>query len=584
MALLLRVAIFLLLFTSWTTAQELSRFRIWMAGQEVGGREVIRSRAEGREQYETREWIRLERLGMAVEQKVNQKAFQAPDGALEFLWSIQLALEPMEGRATWTPAEPRKLRVLSKNLPERIIEVEEGLFLWPGEQDARMREAARSRSALSIKGFLPSLQQATGLELQCVGVDPLPGFPDAVRFKGQSREGAMQTDTEVWVSPTLGELKECINVGGLPLLVQRAELSAPEGPEPREGFFARTLNTLPPHPFLSWITQATLRWEGEGEQRLPEDGQQHMAGPGRLRLTRALPPSPEEAAQAPVKGIPSTLEKPFLEPSPLLQFQDPAFDGLLKRLAAPAQASRWELAQRVNRFVFDWITEKDYTVGFASALEVAHTPRGDCTEHGVLAVALLRKLGVPARGVLGWIGTGGVMGLHFWVEVEIGKRWIPIDPTFDEAPASTLHLKLGTTDLADLGGVGWDTAATRFAGGKWIPEGDWTQSIRIVGPRLYAPEGETIQLRGAAWKLEKGLLTLAWQGSHAVEAVPHPAAAQVRSTKALQSPRSGKRGWLQESAGLLWVQLDERRWLRFTDMQARSALDLLDQLELLPAN
>ena len=87
-----------------------------------------------------------------------------------------------------------------------------------------------------------------------------------------------------------------------------------------------------------------------------------------------------------------------------MPFQDRAFDGLIRRLALPPGLSRWDLAKRVNSFVFEWIIEKDFTVGFASALEVAHHPRGDCTEHGVLAVALLRRLGVPARGVTGWGG------------------------------------------------------------------------------------------------------------------------------------------------------------------------------------
>ena len=46
-------------------------------------------------------------------------------------------------------------------------------------------------------------------------------------------------------------------------------------------------------------------------------------------------------------------------------------EGLLARLKPSSAATRWQLAKAVNRFVFDWITEKDYSVGFASALEVA---------------------------------------------------------------------------------------------------------------------------------------------------------------------------------------------------------------------
>jgi transglutaminase-like putative cysteine protease len=555
---------------------------MWMAGQEVGGREATRMESGTREGIQTREWIRLERLGMVVEQRVSQTAFRDADGSLEFTWSIHLAQEPMEGRALWRPGDPTRLFIHSKNLPERVIALEAGTVLWPLAQDARLREAARTRSSLHIKGYMPALQQTTELDLKVIGAEPLPGFPDAVRFKGRSREGAMQTDTELWVSPTAGEVKDSSNLAGIPLLVQRVELPTPAGVKPTMGFFERTLKTLPPHPFLPWLSQATLRWEGPGDQLLPEDAQQKRLGPGRIHLTRAAQPNRQEATEPPVQGPPAAQDAPFLAPSPLLQFQDPAFEGLLTRLRAPVGASRWELAQRVNRFVFDWITEKDYTVGFASALEVAHRPKGDCTEHGVLAVALLRKLGVPSRGALGWIGAGGVLGLHFWVEVELQGRWVPIDPTFDEAPASALHLKLGTTDLADLGSVGWDTVATRFIGGTWAPEGAWAEGIRIRGERVFLPDGAGLRLPNAGWKLAQGVLSLIWRGTHPVEAVPHPSAVQLNASKAFQSPRNGRRGWWQGLTKTLWVQLDAARWVRVSELDERAAVDLLDQLEPLP--
>jgi len=581
MAFLLRFLVLCSLCVSWAAAQETTRFRIWMAGQEVGGREVVHSKAGPRESLATREWIRIERLGMAVEQKVDQTAFRDAEGGLRFTWTINLAQEPMEGQAEWKPADPRKLRVHSRNLPERTVDLEDDLILWPGAQDDLLLEAARLRRPLRIKGYLPAMQQSTELELQVVGPDPLPGFPDAVHFKGHNREGAMQSDTELWVSPVAGELKVSDNLGGIQLLVQRAELPAPGGPRPATGFFERTLKTLPPHPFLPWLSQATLRWDGQGDQQLPEDDQQKRRGIGRIHLTRAVQPNPQEAAEPPVKGLPAAEDAPFLAPSPLLQFQDPAFDGLVARLRPPAGASRWELARRVNRFVFDWITEKDYTVGFATALEVAHTPRGDCTEHGVLAVALLRKLGVPSRGVMGWIGAGGALGLHFWVEVELQGRWVPIDPTFDEAPASVLHLKVGTTDLADLGSVGWDTAAMRMSDGGWVPEGTWADGIRILGERVYAPGGVGLRLPGATWKLEKGLLSLHWRGVHSLEAVPHPPSVQLNGSKLLQSTRTGRRGWWQQHA--LWVQLDEARWIRISGFEEGDTVSLLDQLEVLPS-
>jgi len=576
-----RLAVLLFLLVSWAQGQETSRFRVWMGGQEVGGQELVASRTGQQARIDNREWIRVERLGTATEQKIHQTALRGADGAVEFTWSLQLSQERMEGRALWNPAEPLKLRVLFKDLPERSVALEAGILLWPGEVEARLKEAARTLQSVKIQGFKPALQQSTELELRVVGRDPLPGFPDAVRFQGRSREGAMVSETEMWISPTVGELKEVGSPGGLAMVAQRAELPVPNvaaGPDA----FTRTLNPLPPHPFLPWLGQANLQWKGQGEQRLPEDEQQKRVGLNRLRLLRAALPNQIEAAQVPVRGRPSAEDAPWLAPSPLLQFEDPLFDGLIARLRPSAQATRWQLAQAVNRFVFDWVVEKDYTVGFASALEVVRHPRGDCTEHTVLAVALLRKLGVPARGVLGWIGTSEGMGLHVWVEVRLHTRWVPLDPTFDEAPASTLHVKVGTTDLADLGRLGQDTVATQVAGGGWVPEAPWTEVLRVELDTVLAPGREGLRLKGASWKLADGGLKLRWRGMHQVMAVPRPHPTALKVTQVFESAQSHRRGWWHAGQQCLWIKLDEGHWLRVSDLEQASALVLLDQLEWLP--
>ena len=576
-----RLAVLLFLLMSWAAAQDITRFRFWMGGQEVGGQEMVFSRNGKTERFENREWARYERLGTVVEQKINQTAIRNADGRMEFKWSLRLSQELIEGRALWDPAMPRKLRILSNGLPEALVELEEGWLIWPGDAEVSLKEAARLRRSVCIKGYAPVMQQQTEIDLRIVGPDPLPGFPDAIRFQSRRREGPMVTDGEVWISPLAGELKEMGQTGGMPILIQRAELPSPDFTS-QQSFFARTLNTLPPHPFLAWIPEAVMRWQGQGEQRLPEDDQQKAVGPNGIRLTRALPPNDAEAAQMPVKGKLTAEEAPCLAPSPLVPFQDPVFDGLLARLRAPANATRWQLAKAVNHFVFDWITEKDFTVGFASALEVARRPRGDCTEHGVLAVALLRKLGVPARGALGWIGASGVMGLHFWVEVNLKGRWVPIDPTFDEAPASTLHLKLGTTELANLGSVGWDTAATQFVGGSWVPERPWAEAIRIEIDRVIAPGGERLGLLGAKWELSGGVLTLRWRGVHGVEAVPPPHAQVLKGARVFESAHSHRRAWWNANENRLWIRLDAAHWLQVSALDQPAALALLDQLEWLP--
>jgi len=580
MSFALRIVLALLfLGAPWARGEEGVVFREWIAGQEAGGssRRITRSPAGILD--ESREWTRMERMGAVIEQDLKETALKQPDGSIRFTWVLSLSQEPLSGEGTWSPSQPGVLKMTFKNGLPRTLDLPADAVLWPGDADDRLKDAARRRVPVKVKNYVLPTQQWTTLELAPVGPEPLPGFPDTVRFRGKASEGSLAEDVEYWISPAQGEIRQVGSLSGIPLLSQRAELPPPAPGGAGAGLFERTLKTLAPHPFLLWLPEVKVRWNGKGGQTLPEDAQQRRLGENRYLLSRALPPSPEEARELPVRGPASAQDAPFLAPTPLAQFRDPVFDGLDQRLRAPRDATRWELARLVTAFVYDWIKDKNYTVGFASAQEVARTPRGDCTEHGCLAVALLRRLGVPARGVTGWIALGDTLGLHFWVEARIGGRWIPLDPTFDQAPASAYRLKLGTTDLADLGSVGWESAATSFLDGTWSPEEPWARDVRLQGDTAMVPDGVRLKVAGARWHYESGALELRWEGSHQTQAVPRPTPQQTAAARRLQGARSGRGGWWEPGLGQLWMDLGAGRWLATSAVTESQAFRLLDALD-----
>jgi hypothetical protein len=555
----------------------LQTFRQWLGGLEVGGATLVSRQRGTTREVRSHEWMVLSRLGQDIRQEVDQTAQQAPDGRLTFTWRLQLSSEPFEGQAEWSPREPRVLSIQPTHGPAVRKEVPVGALLWPEELEIRLKEAARKRRAFHATTFSFPVQQWSTLQLEPAGAAPLPGFPDAVKFTGQESEGATTAPVEVWISPTAGEIRHRTELGGLELLTQRSELPAPAPPKiPAENFFERTLQQLPPDPFQLWMPEYVMQAEG-ALPSLPEDAQQLRISKSRWRLRRAVMPTPSEASQPPTLGTPSPEEARYLAPSPLVPFQDPAFEGLLRRLALPQGLPRWELARRVNAFVFDWITEKDFTVGFASALEVCHHPRGDCTEHGVLAVALLRRLGVPARGVTGWVGLGELLGLHFWVEVRLKDRWVPIDPTFDQAPASALRIKLGDTDLADLGSVGWEGAAQAFSGVRWAPEP--AGPLKVQGDQIHGP-GIQLRLPGGRWDLQHGVLHLrsTTGGPWRVQAVPRPSEAQLKGATRLAGAQTLRSGWWHPHTRTLWADLGGGRWIQLDAISEPDAYGLLDQL------
>jgi len=106
-------------------------------------------------------------------------------------------------------------------------------------------------------------------------------------------------------------------------------------------------------------------------------------------------------------------------------------------------------AHCLEHLVDRYIQNKSLAFGFADLEEVLSKRAGDCTEHALLLVALLRKTGVPSRLAYGLILTeSGLIG-HAWVELYSGGRWHWLDPSFPEGRPYGLKVRLGVMDPAE---------------------------------------------------------------------------------------------------------------------------------------
>ncbi|MBU1068838.1 transglutaminase-like domain-containing protein [Myxococcota bacterium] len=154
------------------------------------------------------------------------------------------------------------------------------------------------------------------------------------------------------------------------------------------------------------------------------------------------------------KPDPATLPadvKKYLKSEPNVESDDP---GVIKlaRLAAGGAKTPVEILRAVTLFVGDYV-EDTLRSDVESARMVAQLKKGDCTEHSILATALFRALGFPARqvGGVGYVRMCGTdsclegLGYHAWTQVWVG-RWIDVDPTWKQMPADVTHLMMGATD------------------------------------------------------------------------------------------------------------------------------------------
>lgn len=120
---------------------------------------------------------------------------------------------------------------------------------------------------------------------------------------------------------------------------------------------------------------------------------------------------------------------------------------------AGAEKDAYTVAKRVSRWVFTNM-KSDYGASADRATDALKQMKGDCTEHALLTVALLRALGIPAKrvdGVVYVLNEDQVPALywHEWVEAYVGE-WTQLDPTFGQDVADATHFAVGEEANAEI--------------------------------------------------------------------------------------------------------------------------------------
>ena len=127
-----------------------------------------------------------------------------------------------------------------------------------------------------------------------------------------------------------------------------------------------------------------------------------------------------------------------LKPGGFVQSDDQRIIKLARQAVGDTKDAA-EAVRRIEAFVADYIENRTLSVGYASAVEVAESRQGDCTEFAVLAAALCRAAGIPAQVVVGvayvkeWGTIESSFGGHAWVQAYIGDKWVGLDSSFKKA-------------------------------------------------------------------------------------------------------------------------------------------------------
>lgn len=100
----------------------------------------------------------------------------------------------------------------------------------------------------------------------------------------------------------------------------------------------------------------------------------------------------------------------------------------------------------INAWVYRYL-KKIPTPAVPDAYSVLETRQGDCNEHAVLAAALARAVGLPARISLGLVYMEDGFYYHAWCGFWAGEKWFTADPLMNQFPVDAAHVTLMHGDV-----------------------------------------------------------------------------------------------------------------------------------------
>jgi len=132
----------------------------------------------------------------------------------------------------------------------------------------------------------------------------------------------------------------------------------------------------------------------------------------------------------------------------LLQIGNPVIMQHAKKIATLENP-----IQEAEQLVFQAIETKTEGIPIIPAPAVFEAKKGDCTEHAIATIALLRALHIPSRAVVGMIaakeyaGKKNVFVFHMWAEAFYNNRWVLVDATRPGKKKSNIYIALSYHSL-----------------------------------------------------------------------------------------------------------------------------------------
>lgn len=411
--------------------------------------------------------LELERMGTPVKLHVSETAIETLDGRpLSFKASQKISNMDMTVEGNITPDGKMKIRVTNAgNTQELVQDFPKGAVMTEGLSLLFRRQGLKKGTTYSADLFSPSNLMAMKFTFN-VGdrkqVDLLGRVVELVEIKGEYfLPGSGSALFTYYVDDEYNSQKMIMPLAGMNIEVIACSkdfaMSKLTVAEMVDAMVVKSPVPIDNPEAAKEITYTLKPIKKDASFRFPEtDNQQETKlSDGNVRVT-VRPIKGDRSHEFPYAGNDPAILK-ALQSTQYIQADHP----LIKELSQGCtqdKDSALDAALAIETFVSGYIDEKNLSVGYASALEVAKSRQGDCTEHAVLTAALCRASGIPARVVMGIVHVkdGLFMG-HAWTEAYIGDKWIGLDAALKGVrngfDAAHITLSIGNGDAGDFFGI-----------------------------------------------------------------------------------------------------------------------------------
>lgn len=411
------------------------------------GREVIAS--------DTEMSLAITRFGQAVKTKTQMQTEETPAGDLVGFY-FELLNPPAAPTRKTGRVENGRL-IIATEVAGKTTQSEipwDGSLKAPGYQDRLLREdPLKPGEKRTIKSFDPQFGKLNVITMSAKDVEE-------VTLLGGEKKKLLKVSIVSSVAPVI-VLDEYLDSKGEPLVTQMGLLgmsvykaSKEEALKSLSGEEAdlavATLVKVAKIDRPQQTAQVTYRLTIPGD----DPSQILSTGPTQqitrvdpstvdLVVTAIVPPS-----QSPIDAKPVGEE--FLAANDYLQSDD----ELVKKYAdeaAGGETDPWTVSRKLERWVHQRLTQKNFSTLLASAAEVAKDLQGDCTEHAVLLSAMARARKIPSRVAVGlvYVDSLASFGGHMWSEVHINGTWVPLDGTLGQGGIGAEHIKFADSSFSE---------------------------------------------------------------------------------------------------------------------------------------